>query len=366
MARAPPGPPLHAAARPAGAPLTHRASPGATATSPATRATSSAGLPSASASPSPADYLDSPDGQRHQQQLLQYPGLGAGQLRPVRQVRRAVSAHPLAAQAARLHHLRRRRPTTPSASGYKATRTDAQLRMSLRSRDDGTGTGLDLIYARSAWDGAGLDQQINQIGGYLVLSRADVLARRLRLSPHALDAARLRGRRSAGRRRAVLPRAREACCSTISAAGTATTCSLAAGLQPVRGLALTGTARVGRAGGRAVDPHRYRAADCATSQAQLGWDRGTGSASRSGTPGRRRSVRSATPNSSGSLARAVARGGLAHGECAGGAGPVDHAGELVQRSAEGHRRWRAAHPLADDRHHPVEVPAQVSAAASST
>ena len=66
--------------------------------------------------------------------------------------------------------------TTPSVSGYTATRTDAQFRLALRSREDGTGPGLDLIYARSAWDGAGLDQQINQIGGYAVVPRADALA----------------------------------------------------------------------------------------------------------------------------------------------------------------------------------------------
>src|SRR5207244_7148165 len=50
---------------------------------------------------------------------------------------------------------------------FKGTRTDAQIRMSLHSRDDGLGPGIDLVYGRSAWDGVGLDQQINQIGGYV-------------------------------------------------------------------------------------------------------------------------------------------------------------------------------------------------------
>lgn len=49
---------------------------------------------------------------------------------------------------------------------FKATRTDAQMRLSLRSRGDGLGPGVDLVYARSAWDGSGIDQQINQLGGY--------------------------------------------------------------------------------------------------------------------------------------------------------------------------------------------------------
>ena len=46
-------------------------------------------------------------------------------------------------------------PTDTIGAGFKATRTDAQFRVSLRSRDDGTGPGVDLIYARSAWDGRG-------------------------------------------------------------------------------------------------------------------------------------------------------------------------------------------------------------------
>jgi hypothetical protein len=58
-------------------------------------------------------------------------------------------------------------PNDTIGAGFTATRTDAQIRVALRSRPDGLGPGADLVYARSAWDGAGLDQQINQIGGYL-------------------------------------------------------------------------------------------------------------------------------------------------------------------------------------------------------
>jgi len=58
-------------------------------------------------------------------------------------------------------------PNDTIGPGFKGTRTDAQARLSLRSRDDGLGPGLDLVYGRTAWDGSGLDQQINQIGGYL-------------------------------------------------------------------------------------------------------------------------------------------------------------------------------------------------------
>jgi hypothetical protein len=58
-------------------------------------------------------------------------------------------------------------PNDTIGTGFTATRTDAQIRLALRSRADGLGPGVDLVYGRSAWDGAGLDQQINQIGGYL-------------------------------------------------------------------------------------------------------------------------------------------------------------------------------------------------------
>jgi hypothetical protein len=51
--------------------------------------------------------------------------------------------------------------------GYKAKRTDVQFRLSLRKRVDDLGPRVDLVYARSAWDGEGLDQQNNQIGGFI-------------------------------------------------------------------------------------------------------------------------------------------------------------------------------------------------------
>jgi len=74
-----------------------------------------------------------------------------------------------------LHSHPKRRPFVVAApvpndtigAGFTATRTDAQIRVALRSRPDGIGPAVDLVYGRSAWDGAGLDQQINQIGGYL-------------------------------------------------------------------------------------------------------------------------------------------------------------------------------------------------------
>jgi hypothetical protein len=54
-------------------------------------------------------------------------------------------------------------PNDTIGAGFTATRTDAQIRLALRSRSDGLGPAVDLVYGRSAWDGAGLDQQINQV-----------------------------------------------------------------------------------------------------------------------------------------------------------------------------------------------------------
>jgi hypothetical protein len=136
-------------------------------------------------------------------------------------------------------------PNDTIGLGFSARRTDAQFRLTLRSRDDGTGPGVDLIYARSAWDGNGLDQQTNQIGGYATLVRSPTMTltasgfHRTRWTP--LDA------RAAFGWNPIPP-------FTASAEGvlqhhfggrTSRYVSLAAGLEPVRGLTLTGTARLG-------------------------------------------------------------------------------------------------------------------------
>ena len=135
--------------------------------------------------------------------------------------------------------------TDTIGAGFSARRTDAQFRLTLRSRDDGSGPGLDLIYARSAFDGAGLDQQANQIGGYVSLVRLPTLSvtasgfHRTRWTPLDL--------RAGFGWNPIAP-------FTASAEGvlqhhfggrSSRYVSLAAGLEPVRGFAVTGTARLG-------------------------------------------------------------------------------------------------------------------------
>jgi TonB-dependent Receptor Plug Domain len=127
---------------------------------------------------------------------------------------------------------------------FTTTRTDAQIRLSLRSRGDGTGTGLDVIYARSAWDGAGLDQQINQIGGALsyrvpTFSVGASGFHRTRWTP--LD---LRGTFSWSPVTEFAASA-EAVLQHHFGGRSSKYVTLAAGLHPMHGLALTGTARLG-------------------------------------------------------------------------------------------------------------------------
>ena len=135
-------------------------------------------------------------------------------------------------------------PSDTIGAGYSATRTDAQFRLALRSREDGTGPGLDLIYARSAWDGAGVDQQINQIGGYASIRRPTLSLgvsgfHRSRWTP--LD---LRG--TVGWSPAPqFTVSAEAVHQGHHGGRSSDYVALAAGLQPVRGLSLTGTARLG-------------------------------------------------------------------------------------------------------------------------
>jgi TonB-dependent Receptor Plug Domain len=162
-------------------------------------------------------------------------------------------------------------PSDTIGAGYTATRTDAQFRLSLRPRGPNTGPGLDLIYARSAWDGAGLDQQINQLGGYASLRRPTLSLgvsgfHRSRWTP--LD---LRG--TAGWTPAAqFTVSAEAAHQRHHGGRSSDYVALAAGLRPVRGVSLTGTARLGNvvAAPSIVSDTAQRLRDF---EASLAWDR---------------------------------------------------------------------------------------------
>jgi hypothetical protein len=129
--------------------------------------------------------------------------------------------------------------------GYKATRTDAQIRLSLRARREGLGPRLDVIYARTGWTGEGLDQQNNQIGGYL-----DYRLPRFSIGVSAFHRTRwtpLDTRARAGWN-PVAPFTASAELVHLHHFGGRSTdyAKLAAGIQLARGLAITGMARVGK------------------------------------------------------------------------------------------------------------------------
>jgi hypothetical protein len=156
--------------------------------------------------------------------------------------------------------------------GYKATRTDAQLRLSLRKEKGELGPRVDLIYGRTGWDGAGLQQQINQVGGHITyrlpaLSLSGSVFNRTRWTP--LDVRASVGLNPIG------PFSASAELVHLRHYGGRASdyADLAAGLEPIRGLALTGTARIGKvvaAPAIPTDPEQ----DVEDFQGALGFNRG--------------------------------------------------------------------------------------------
>jgi hypothetical protein len=156
--------------------------------------------------------------------------------------------------------------------GYKAKRTDAQIRMTLKGRGtEGLGPRVDLIYARTGWTGAGVDQQNNQIGGYLTFrapsfSLTGSAFHRTRWTP--LDA-----RASLGWNPIAPFSARGELVHMRHFGGrNSDFANLSAGLELMRGLAVTGTARIGKvvaAPAILTDPPQ----SVRDFQAALGWTR---------------------------------------------------------------------------------------------
>lgn len=156
--------------------------------------------------------------------------------------------------------------------GYDAKRTDAQIRVMLKGRGtEGLGPRADLIYARTGWTGEGFKQQINQIGGYLTyrapsFSLTGSAFHRTRWTP--LDA-----RASVGWNPVAPFSARGELVHRRHFGGrNSDYANLSAGLELVRGLAVTGTARIGKvvaAPAILTDPEQ----DVRDLQAALGWNR---------------------------------------------------------------------------------------------
>ncbi len=162
-------------------------------------------------------------------------------------------------------------PNDTIGRGFDATRTDAQIRASWRGREAGLGPRVDLVYGRTGWDGAGVEQQINQVGG-MVSYRAPVFS--VGASAHhrtrwtALD---VRGTAGWSPIAAFAANV-EAVHQRHYGGRNSNYIALSAGLQPARGLSVTGSARLGdmvAAPAIAADT----AQELSDYGAAVGWDR---------------------------------------------------------------------------------------------
>ncbi|HEX7336426.1 MAG TPA: hypothetical protein VF252_04385, partial [Gemmatimonadales bacterium] len=157
--------------------------------------------------------------------------------------------------------------------GFDATRTDVHFRATLQGRGgrEGLGPRIDLIYARTGWDGAGLNQQINQIGGYLTYR-----ARALSITGSAFHRTRwtpLDIRASVGWNPIQQFSAWAELAHLHHFGGrNSDYAELSAGLEPIRGLALTGSARLGKMVA-APSILSDTAQEIRDFQAALGWNR---------------------------------------------------------------------------------------------
>jgi TonB-dependent Receptor Plug Domain len=155
--------------------------------------------------------------------------------------------------------------------GFDAIRTDVQFRGSWRARDDGTGPRLELLYGRSGWDGAGIEQKINQVGGALAyrtptMSVGASAHHRTRWT--ALD---VRGTAGFTPVPAVAASV-EAVHQRHRGGRNSDYVAISAGLQPVRGLSLTGSARLGELVAAPAIP-TDTAQEISDYEAAIGWER---------------------------------------------------------------------------------------------
>ena len=162
-------------------------------------------------------------------------------------------------------------PNDTIGPGIDATRTDAQFRASWRAAEEGVGPRIDLLYGRTGWDGSGIRQQVNQVGGALAyrtptLSVGASAFHRTRWT--ALDV-----RATAGLNPVpAVAVSAEAVHQRHYGGRNSDYLGVSAGLQPMRGLALTGSARLGKlvaAPAIASDT----AQEISDYEAAIGWER---------------------------------------------------------------------------------------------
>ncbi|HEX2219967.1 MAG TPA: TonB-dependent receptor [Gemmatimonadales bacterium] len=155
--------------------------------------------------------------------------------------------------------------------GFDARRTDAQLRLSWRADEGGLGPRLDLLYGRTSWDGGSVEQRISQFGGALAYRTPTFSAGASAYHRTRWTALDVRGTFGWTPTPAVTARA-EAVHQRHYGGRNSSFVALAAGLQPVRGFALTGSARIGNVV-TAPAITADTAQDISDYEAALGWER---------------------------------------------------------------------------------------------
>jgi hypothetical protein len=128
--------------------------------------------------------------------------------------------------------------------GFDAKRTDAQFRLSWRASEEELGPRIDLLYGRTGWDGAGIEQQVNQVGGALAYRTPTFAVGASAYHRTRWTALDVRGTVGWNPVPGFTANA-EAVHQRHYGGRDADFIALSAGLQPLRGLALTGSARFG-------------------------------------------------------------------------------------------------------------------------
>jgi len=162
-------------------------------------------------------------------------------------------------------------PNDTIGRGFDATRTDAQFRVSWRAREEGVGPRVDLLYGRTGWDGAGIKQQVNQVGGALAYRTPTFSVGASAFHRTRWTALDVRGTAGWNPVPAVAASA-EAVHQRHYGGRNSDYVAFSAGLQPVRGLALTGSARAGEMVAAPAVPSDT-AQEISDYEAAIGWER---------------------------------------------------------------------------------------------
>ena len=135
-------------------------------------------------------------------------------------------------------------PNDTIGPGFDAARTDVQFRASWRGSEEGVGPRVDLLYGRTGLKGEGIEQQVNQVGGTLAYRTPTFSVGASGFHRTRWTALDVRGTVGWNPAPAIAASA-EAVHQRHYGGRNSDYVAVSAGLQPARGLSLTGSARLG-------------------------------------------------------------------------------------------------------------------------